>query len=150
MSQLSCIHTWFILHCCNLFKTWWLGWKATKQPCLLDKIKKQELWEQHLCRPNEAICENLFFTMQVTGILNLWPGDPKINRGPGFSPEGYRMSRPTCVKNCPLFRDMLKNSRHAFSRDATSLFSCCVCGSNQYWPIYTGIFIADTMGHLCQ
>ena len=40
----------------------------------------------------------------------------------GFSPEGYRMSRPTCVKNCPLFRDMLKNSRHAFSHDATSFF----------------------------
>ena len=41
---------------------------------------------------------------------------------PGFSPEGYRMSRSTCVKNCPLFCDMLKNSRHAFSRDATSFF----------------------------
>ena len=32
------------------------------------------------------------------------------------------MLRPTFDKNCPLFRDMLKNSRHAFSHDATSFF----------------------------
>ena len=75
--------------------------------CLIDFLHSEPLFK------NEFACWGVIFFLKSRLTKNV---------NTGFSPEGYRMSRPTCVKNCPLFHDMLKNSRHAFSRDATSFF----------------------------